>query len=168
MHYGFHTSLYWNDVPVFLYPLTAVYFTTYAVLFDLAVRGGGAARAPARRPRWWSSSLLLAFLETGLNANPSMRATFCYGDLGLRAHVRHADVRLALRHRGPAVEAHRRAAAATTPPPRGRRRGLAAMMIILCVDEVWARAGRAALHDRGRRAAWASRASRGPSCLAAP
>ena len=35
MHYGFHAHWTLNDVPVFLYPLTAVYFTTYSVLLDM-------------------------------------------------------------------------------------------------------------------------------------
>ena len=48
MHYGFRATWNLNDVPLFLYPLTAVYFTTYSVLFDLAVRVARAAASPRR------------------------------------------------------------------------------------------------------------------------
>jgi cycloeucalenol cycloisomerase len=82
MHYGFRATWNLNDVPLFLYPLTAVYFTTYAALFDVALR----AAAPGRGRRWLVAvvvcSLLLAGLETALNANPSMKSSFCYGNLG--------------------------------------------------------------------------------------
>src|SRR5262249_61635937 len=61
MHYGFRATLYWNDVPVFLYPLTAVYFSTYAVLFDIAVRAASERRIPIPIAVVLSS-LLLALL----------------------------------------------------------------------------------------------------------
>jgi cycloeucalenol cycloisomerase len=81
MHYGFHATVVLNDVPLFLYPLTAVYFTTYTVLLDLSLRAArslGAGKIPALL----TCSFALAFLETALNANPSMKSSFCYGDLG--------------------------------------------------------------------------------------
>lgn len=78
MHYGFRTSLFWNDVPAFLYPLTAVYFTTYAVLFDLGVRAATRRGLP-RVAANFGLGLLLALLETTLNASPWARGTFYYG-----------------------------------------------------------------------------------------
>ena len=81
MHYGFHATWNLNDVPVFLYPLTAVYFTTYSVLLDLALRLA-ASLGRGRAAALLVSSLGLAFMETALNANPSMKASFCYGNLG--------------------------------------------------------------------------------------
>jgi cycloeucalenol cycloisomerase len=139
MHYGFRTTLYWNDVPVFLYPLTAVYFTTYAVLFDLAVRS--AARRGIPRPlAVVVSSLLLAMLETALNANPWMRGTFCYGSqwfalsFGTVMYGSHFVFAGPLWHRideRPGDDTRLREVVISA---------FAAMMMILCVDEVWSRA----------------------------
>lgn len=87
MNYGFKTSVVWNDVPLFLYPLTAVYFTTYAVLLNVVVRAVGARRG--RPPGSVDplalavASFALAFLETLLNDNPFLRDAFCYGNKGL-------------------------------------------------------------------------------------
>jgi cycloeucalenol cycloisomerase len=85
MHYGFRATWNLNDVPLFLYPLTAVYFTTYSVLLDLALRAASARWGRSRWSRWPALvvvSLLLAAMETSLNANPAMKSSFCYGDLG--------------------------------------------------------------------------------------
>ncbi len=52
MHYGFRATWNWNDVPVFLYPLTCVYFTTYSVLLDMGLRAArslGLGRVAALR-----------------------------------------------------------------------------------------------------------------------
>jgi cycloeucalenol cycloisomerase len=164
MHYGFHTSLYWNDVPVFLYPLTAVYFTTYAVLFDLAVRAA-ARRGLPRGPAVVVVALLLAMLETALNANPSMKGTFCYGQLGFAltfgtvTYGSHFIIAGPLWHR---IDERR---GDDTPLREVLGAVLAAMMLILCVDELWARrvaphfttvvAGRVGIPGK-----------QGPSCLA--
>jgi cycloeucalenol cycloisomerase len=138
MHYGFAASLCWNDVPVFLYPLTAVYFTTYSVLFDLAVRTAARRGAP-RILAVLVSSVLLAFLETGLNANPFMRRTFCYGDMRLALtfgsvmYGSHFVIAGPLWHRideRPGDE---------TPLRDALLGALAAMMLVLCADELWAR-----------------------------
>src|SRR4051794_40007392 len=82
MHYGFHATWNLNDVPLFLYPLTAVYFTTYSVLLDLCLRAAASSSGRGRGAALLVSSLGLAFLETALNANPAMKSSFCYGDLG--------------------------------------------------------------------------------------
>ncbi|APR86936.1 hypothetical protein A7982_12285 [Minicystis rosea] len=139
MHYGFRVAWYWNDVPVFLYPLTAVYFTTYAVLFDLAVRAA-VRRGLPRALAVVVSAMALAFLETGLNANPWMESTFCYGSLpfalsfGTLMYGSHFVLAGPLWHR-------------IDEPSRGDTRlvdaavaAFAAMMLVLSVDEVWARA----------------------------
>jgi cycloeucalenol cycloisomerase len=139
MHYGFRTTLYWNDVPVFLYPLTAVYFTTYAVLFDVALRAAARYRVP-RPLAVLVSALLLALLETALNANPWMRATFCYGNheialtFGTLMYGSHFVFAGPLWHR---IDER--------PGDDTRVRDvvigvLAAFMMVLCADEVWARA----------------------------
>lgn len=86
MHYGFGTGWNLHGVPFFLYPLTAVYFTTYSTLLNVARRG--LARAlPSTTPRWIRRGAYLplcfvvAGLETLLNANPWIRGLFCYDDL---------------------------------------------------------------------------------------
>jgi cycloeucalenol cycloisomerase len=81
MHYGFRATVTLNDVPLFLYPLTAVYFTTYATLLDIALRAS-ASLGLGRVPALLASSFALAGLETALNANPAMKSSFCYGSLG--------------------------------------------------------------------------------------
>lgn len=138
MHYGFRTSLYWNDVPVFLYPLTAVYFTTYAVLFDLAV-AAATKRGVPKAAAVVLASLALAFLETALNTNPWMEGAFCYGDLpfaltfGTAMYGSHFVLAGPLWSRiddRPGEETRLLDAAAM---------GFAAMMLVLSVDEVWAR-----------------------------
>jgi cycloeucalenol cycloisomerase len=85
MQYGFPTSLTVNDVPLFLYFVTVAYFTTYGTLLNLGWR---AARSLlADRPAWLQRlaivpvCLLVAGLETALNANPFMKRLFCYDDL---------------------------------------------------------------------------------------
>jgi cycloeucalenol cycloisomerase len=83
MHYGFRTSWNLNHVPLFLYPLTAVYFATYAVVYCASLRLiADLLNAPRHRPPWFAPipiAFSLAFLETALNANPWMRDAFCYG-----------------------------------------------------------------------------------------
>lgn len=138
MHYGFHTSLYWNDVPVFLYPLTAVYFTTYAVLFDLAV----AAATRRGLPRGGAvvlAALGLAFLETGLNANPWMAGTFCYGSLGFALTFGTLMYGSHFVLAGPLWSRIDEAPAGETRLAEAGVWAFAAMMLVLCADEGWAR-----------------------------
>lgn len=164
MHYGFRVSLYWNDVPVFLYPLTAVYFTTYAVLFDLAVSSAEARGLP-RALAVLGASLALAFLETALNANPFMREAFCYGDLrfaltfGTLMYGSHFVLA------GPlwrSIDERRE-----TSWREAATLGFAAMMLVLSIDEVWARtlAPRLTTVVPGR---VGIPGKQGPSCLEVP
>lgn len=139
MHYGFRTSLYWNDVPVFLYPLTAVYFTTYAVLFDLAMNLAARRRVP-RPMAIVVASLALAFLETALNANPFMRAAFCYGDLPFALTFGTAMYGSHFVFAGPLWNRIDERPGEDTKVADAAVWGFAAMMLVLCVDEVWARA----------------------------
>jgi cycloeucalenol cycloisomerase len=139
MHYGFDTSLYWNDVPVFLYPLTAVYFTTYAVLFNLAVRAA-ARRGWPRALAVVVPALLLAMLETALNANPFMRATFCYGSLPFALSFGTVMYGSHFVLAGPLWHHIDEPAARDTKLYQVAGGALAAMMMVLCADEVWARA----------------------------
>lgn len=135
MHYGFHATWNLNDVPVFLYPLTAVYFTTYATLLDLALRaarslGGGRGVALA------GASLGLAFLETALNANPAMKSSFCYGNLsfalgfGTLMYGAHFVIAGPLWHR---IDER---GGDDTPLREVMASVLAASMLILCADEL--------------------------------
>jgi len=135
MHYGFHATLYLHDVPVFLYPLTAVYFTTYATLLDLSLR---AARSLGRGPipALLVSSFALAFLETALNANPSMKSSFCYGNLsfalgfGTLMYGAHFVIAGPLWHR---IDERR---GEDTPLREVLASVLAASMLIMCADEL--------------------------------
>jgi cycloeucalenol cycloisomerase len=138
MHYGFRAGWNLNDVPLFLYPLTAVYFTTYSVLLSVSLRAaaslfpGRAARAGALV----AASLLLAGLETGLNANPSMKSTFCYGDLrfalwfGTLMYGAHFMIAGPCWHR---IDEHR---GDDTPLREVLASVLAAFMLVLCADEL--------------------------------
>jgi cycloeucalenol cycloisomerase len=134
MHYGFHVSFYWNDVPVFLYPLTAVYFTTYAALFDLAVNAAERRGLP-RAPAVVASALGLAMLETGLNANPWMKGTFCYGSLGFALTFGTAMYGSHFVFAGPLW----RRIGEETRLREVVVSAMAAMMMVLCADEGWAR-----------------------------
>jgi cycloeucalenol cycloisomerase len=139
MHYGFHTTLYWNDVPAFLYPLTAVYFTTYAVLFQLAVRGA-ARRGLPRGAAVVVAGLLLAFLETSLNANPAMKSAFCYGRLGFALSFGTVMYGSHFVIAGPLWQRIDERAGEETRLRVVIGCALAAMVVIMGVDEVWARA----------------------------
>jgi len=83
MHYGFHARWVLDRNPLFLYLVTIPYFATYSVLACAAFRF--VRRLPLSRPTSLASIALvpfaIAFLETLLNANPFMRALFCYEDV---------------------------------------------------------------------------------------
>ncbi len=85
MHYGFGTAWNLHNVPLFLYPLTAVYFTTYATLLNTGTRAlRSLLPANARRRRalaYLPLCFVVAGLETLLNANPWIHGVFCYDDL---------------------------------------------------------------------------------------
>jgi cycloeucalenol cycloisomerase len=138
MHYGFRASWNLNDVPVFLYFLTAVYFTTYSVLLNVLVRtvGSVAARLPgARVAALVAASLLVAGLETALNANPFMKSTFCYGDLrfalwfGTLMYGAHFVIAGPLWHR---IDERR---GSDTPMREVLGGVLAASALVMCADE---------------------------------
>ncbi len=85
MPYGFGTGWNLHQVPLFLYPLTAVYFTTYATLLNIGARALR-SRIPEGAPRLRALAYLplcfvVAGLETLLNANPWIHEVFCYDDL---------------------------------------------------------------------------------------
>ncbi len=132
MHYGFHATWNLNDVPLFLYPLTAVYFTTYSVLFDVARR--------AAPPRVGAGavvvvSLLLAFMETALNANPAMKASFCYGNLGFALGFGTLMYGSHFMIAGPCWHRIDERRGEATPLREVVASVLAAFMLVLCVDE---------------------------------
>jgi cycloeucalenol cycloisomerase len=85
MHYGFRTRWNLHQVPFFLYPLTVVYFTTYGTLINVCRRAAaarlGASARWARAGVFVPVCLVVAALETILNANPMMHHLFCYEDL---------------------------------------------------------------------------------------
>ncbi len=139
MHYGFAGTLYWNDVPVFLYPLTAVYFTTYSVLFDLAVRAAARRRVP-RVAAVAASGVVLAFLETALNASPLMRRTFCYGDMRLALTFGSVMYGSHFWFAGPLWHRIDEDRGEATPVREAVLGAFAAMMLVLTADEVWGRA----------------------------
>jgi len=79
LHMQYHFPVTWilNRTPLFLYPMTIAYFTTYYVVMSLLWRA-----VPSSMK--WPALLLLgyavAFAETGGMANPWMRDYFSYGD----------------------------------------------------------------------------------------
>jgi cycloeucalenol cycloisomerase len=87
MHYGFQTSWNVNRVPLFLYFLTVVYFSTYFVLLFVGTR---ALRSilPAGAPAWVRGlmvvpvALAVTYLEFATHATPFLRSLFCYDDPG--------------------------------------------------------------------------------------
>jgi cycloeucalenol cycloisomerase len=81
MHYGFNTQINIQHNPVFLYFTTVAYFATYCVLLCAAYRGF--RRVFSGPSRWIAggvAALIVAFLETALNANPFMKSLFCFDD----------------------------------------------------------------------------------------
>jgi len=135
MHYGFRVTWNLNDVPFFLYPLTAVYFTTYSALLDVAVRlvaslGLGRISGVA------ISSFALAGLETALNANPFMKATFCYGSLGFALWFGTLMYGAHFVIAGPCWHRIDEERATCTPMREVIASVLAASMLILCADEL--------------------------------
>jgi hypothetical protein len=133
------------------------------VLFDLAVRTA-ARRGLPRAVAVVASSVLLAFLETALNANPFMRRTFCYGDMRLALTFGSVMYGSHFVFAGPLWHRIDERRGQTTPLREAVLGAFAAMMLVLCADELWARAatrfttvvpGRVGIPGK-----------QGPSCLA--
>ncbi len=142
MHYGFRATWNLNDVPVFLYPLTAVYFTTYSALLDVALRATTSSSS-SRRVRVGAlvaCSLLLAGLETSLNANPSMKSSFCYGNLGFALWFGTLMYGVHFMIAGPCWHRIDERRGDDTRLGEVLASVLAAQMLIMCADEVFSRA----------------------------
>jgi cycloeucalenol cycloisomerase len=80
MEYGFPTTWNLNDVPFFLYLLTAVYFTTYFTIINLGWRWAR-SHAPGRLGAGLTLvavCFVVAMLESAFNANPFIDELFCY------------------------------------------------------------------------------------------
>jgi cycloeucalenol cycloisomerase len=144
MHYGFHAGLVLNDVPLFLYPLTAVYFTTYTVLLDVSLRAARSLTAFGWRRSLGGGrvaalllcSFALAFLETGLNANPAMKSSFCYGNLAFALGFGTILYGLDFVIAGPLWHRIDERPGECTPLRDVVVSVLAASMLILCADEL--------------------------------
>lgn len=140
MHYGFGTQWNLHGVPLFLYPLTAVYFTTYATLLNLA-RRGLASRLPAGAPRWLRAGayiplcFVVAGLETALNANPWIPELFCYDDLGFALSFGTLMYGLWFVVTAPLWFAIDEDPGDDTPPRQALLSALAGFMLVLCVNE---------------------------------
>lgn len=78
MHYGFGTQWTIRNNPLFLYFVTTAYFSTYCVLCMIAYR---MMRGRLGWAAWLVAPVLMAFLETVLNANPFLARLFCYDDM---------------------------------------------------------------------------------------
>jgi cycloeucalenol cycloisomerase len=137
MHYGFRTTWNLNDVPLFLYPLIAVYFTTYAVLLDVAL-AAAAAVGIGRASALVLTSLALAAVETSLHSNPWMRASFCYGSLRVALVLGTAMYGLSFVIAGPLWHRIDERPGECTPLSHVLASVFAAFMMILCADEVFA------------------------------
>jgi hypothetical protein len=87
MHYGFQSTINIRNNPLFLYFLTVAYFATYCALSLKLLRFVRGKTASWPRPlRLLCIALVpfvIAFLETALNANSSMKSLFCYDDMAL-------------------------------------------------------------------------------------
>jgi cycloeucalenol cycloisomerase len=164
MHYGFRATWNLNDVPLFLYPLTAVYFTTYATLFDVALRVTAPAPGSRRVLAVVACSLVLAGLETALNANPSMKSSFCYGNLGFALWFGTLMYGSHFVIAGPCWHRIDERRGDDTRVGTVLASVLAAQMLIMCVDEVFehAIAPRFTTVSLGR---VGIPAKQGPSCL---
>ncbi len=77
-HYGFHATWHIRGNPVFLYLMTVPYFATYFVLLRMADRYLGNSVVGAL-----VACVLVALLETALNATPLTRHLYCFDDLTL-------------------------------------------------------------------------------------
>lgn len=84
-HFGFRSTINIRHNPVFLYLMTIAYFSTYAVLLMMAYRVS--QQVLATTARWVRvlgaglACLLVAALETVLNANPFTRHLYCFDDM---------------------------------------------------------------------------------------
>jgi len=85
-HFGFHSTVNIRNNPCFLYLMTIAYFSTYAVLLMMAYRASqhllAAAPKLVRVLGAGLSCVVVAGLETVLNANPFTRHLYCFDDLG--------------------------------------------------------------------------------------
>jgi len=85
-HFGFRSTLNIRNNPAFLYLMTVAYFSTYAVLLMMAYRvSQHLLAATPRLVRVLGAGLacvVVAGLETVLNANPLTRHLYCFDDMG--------------------------------------------------------------------------------------
>jgi len=85
-HFGFRSTLNIRNNPCFLYLMTIAYFSTYAVLLMMAYRAS--QQLLAATPRFVRvlgaglACIVVAGLETVLNANPFTRHLYCFDDVG--------------------------------------------------------------------------------------
>src|SRR5262249_23662949 len=87
-----------------------------------------------------ASALPLAMLETALNANPFMKSTFCYGNLGFALSFGTVMYGSHFVFAGPLWHRIDEAEGDDTRLREIVLGALAAMMLVLCADELWARA----------------------------
>lgn len=84
-HFGFRSTLNIRHNPVFLYLMTIAYFSTYSVLLMMAYRASQHLLAGSPRlVRLLGAGLaclVVAALETVLNANPFTRHLYCFDDM---------------------------------------------------------------------------------------
>ena len=80
MEYHFPVSWILNRTPLFLYPLTIVYFSTYYVVMMTAWRFVSARVPSLRWPALVVIGYAVAFAETGGMANEWLRGYFAYRD----------------------------------------------------------------------------------------
>ncbi len=85
-HFGFRSTINIRNNPFFLYLMTVAYFSTYAVLLMMAYRASQRAFASSRRPvrllAAGAACVVVAGLESVLNANPFTRHLYCFDDVG--------------------------------------------------------------------------------------
>lgn len=141
MHYGFGTSWNLHQVPFFLYPLTAVYFTTYATLVDMGWRAlrralGPGASPLAQRLIYLPLCFVVAGLETLLNANPFIHELFCYDDLAFALVFGTLMYGLWFVVTAPLWFVIDERPGDDTPPGQAILTALAGFMLVLCVNEV--------------------------------
>jgi len=84
-HFGFRSTLNIRNNPVFLYLMTIAYFSTYSVLLMMAYRASqhllAATPFVVRVLGAGLACLVVAGLETVLNANPFTQHLYCFDDM---------------------------------------------------------------------------------------